>query len=192
MASGPNPIEAYQGAAQGLIPVYGGVNSGQLTSSTPCSDWTVKNLLNHAINVQAFLHSALTGGSMTAGEMFQVDGDLPIEGSEAALKSITDQVISAANGMDLSTVIATPFGEMPAGNFMMIPMLDMVIHRWDLASATGQNNTIDAGLAEVCIGVLSPEALEGGRKMGAFGPEVPVPETGTVQERLLGSTGRTP
>ena len=192
MAEGPNPIEVYQGAAQFLIPTFGGVNAGQLTSSTPCTEWTVKNLLNHNINVQTFLHSTLTGGSMEMGEMSQVDGDLPSQGAEAALKAITDQVIAAANGMDLSTVLTTPFGDMPAGHFMMIPMLDMVVHRWDLASATGQNNAIDSSLAEICVGVLSPEALEGGRQMGAFGPEVDIPATGSVQDRLLGSVGRKP
>ena len=124
--------------------------------------------------------------------MYQVDGDLPTQGVEAALKSITDQVIAAANGMDLSTVLTTPLGDMPAGHFMMIPMLDMVIHRWDLASATGQDNAIDSSLAEICVGVLSPEALAGGRQMGAFGPEVVIPESGSIQERLLGSVGRKP
>jgi len=119
----------------------------------------VKNLLNHNIDVHAFLYSTLTGGSMTPGEMSQADGDLPFEGAEATLKATTEKAIVAANGMDLSTVMATPFGEMPAGNFMMIPMLDMVIHRWNLASATEQNNAIDSGLAEVCLGVVSPEAL---------------------------------
>jgi len=34
--------------------------------------------------------------------MNDVNGDLPTEGAEAALKSITDQVISAAHGMDLT------------------------------------------------------------------------------------------
>ena len=192
MASGPDPIETYEGAAQALIPTFGGVNASQLTSSTPCTEWTVKNLLNHNINVQKFLHSTLTGGNMEAGEMYNVDGDLPPEGAEAALKSITDQVISAANGMDLSTVLGTPFGDMPAGHFMMIPMVDLVVHRWDIASATGQNNAIDSSIAEICVGVLSPEALEGGRKMGAFGSEVVIPSTGSIQERLLGSVGRTP
>lgn len=190
MAQEPNPIEVYQGAAQALIPTFGAVNAGQLASSTPCTEWTVKNLLNHNLSVQKFLYSTLTGGNMEIGETFQVDGDLPSEGAEAALKSITDQVISAANGMDLSTVVTTPFGDMPAGHFIMIPMVDLVVHRWDLASATGQNNTIDSSLAEVCVGVLSPEALEGGRNMGAFGPEVVVPATGTIQEKLLGSVGR--
>ncbi len=192
MAQGPNPIEVYQGAAQALIPTFGGVNAGQLASSTPCTEWTVQNLIKHNINVQTFLHSTLTGGQMTPGEMFQVDGDLPSGGAEAALKSITDKVISAANGMDLASVVPTPFGEMPAGHFMMIPMLDMVIHRWDLASATGQNNAIDSSMAEICVGVLSPEALEGGRQMGAFGPEVAIPASGTIQDKLLGSVGRKP
>ncbi len=81
---------------------------------------------------------------------------------------------------------------MPAGNFILVPMLDMVIHLWDLASAIGQDKTIDAPLAEICLGILTPEAIEGGRQMGAFGPEVPSPGTGTPQERLLGSLGRTP
>ena len=192
MASGPNPIEVYQGAAQALISTFGAVNENQLSSSTPCTEWTVKNLLHHNLSVQRFLHSTLTGGNMDMGEMFQVDGDLPPEGAEAALKSITEQVITAANGMDLSTVLGTPFGDMPAGHFMMIPMVDLVVHRWDLASATGQNSTIDTGLAEACIGVLGPDALEGGRQMGAFGPEVAIPSTGSLQERLLGSVGRTP
>ena len=94
--------------------------------------------------------------------------------------------------MDLSSIVTTPFGEMPAGHFMMIPMLDLVVHRWDMASATNQANAIDSSIAEICLGVLSPEAAEGGRKMGAFGPEVVIPATASARDRLLGVTGRTP
>ena len=192
MAQGPNPIEVYQGAAQALIPVFGAVNAGQLASSTPCAEWTVKNLINHNINVQNFLNSSLSGNAIDPGSMYQVDGELSQDSGEAALKAITETVIATANAMDLTTIVTTPFGEMPAGHFLMIPMLDMVIHRWDLASAIGQNNAIDSSMAEICVGVLSAEALEGGRQMGAFGPEVVIPSTGSVQDRLLGSVGRTP
>jgi uncharacterized protein (TIGR03086 family) len=189
MAQGNDPIEIYQSAAQGIVSIAGSVNAGQLGSNTPCSEWTVKNLLNHNINVQKWLHATLTGVTPEGGE---VDDDLPQEGAEAALKSITDQVIATANGMDLAANMATPFGEMPGGQFIMTPMMDMVIHRWDLASATGQNNAIDNSIAEICLGILVPQFLEGGRKNGAFGPEVVVPAAGTVQERLLGAVGRTP
>ena len=47
MAREQNPIEIYQGAAQGMVSAAGSVNASQLSSSTPCSEWNVKNLLNH-------------------------------------------------------------------------------------------------------------------------------------------------
>ena len=189
---GPNPIEIYQGVAHAIGHTFGGVTASQFSASTPCTEWTVQNLLNHNINVQTFLHATLTGKTFDPASMMQVDGPLPQEGAEAALKSITDSVISAAKGMDLSTIVTTPFGEMPAGHFIMVPMLDMVVHRWDLASATNQNNAIDSSIAEICLGVLSPEAVEGGRKMGAFGPEVVIPTTASAGDRLLGLVGRKP
>ena len=192
MAQGPNPIEIYQGAAQAMIPTVGSVTAAQLGSNTPCIEWTVKNLINHNINTQNFLQATLTGAQIDPATMFNVDGDLPQEGGEAALKSIIDQVVSTANAMDLSTIVATPFGEMPAGNFIMFPMLDLVIHRWDLASALGQDNTIDSSMAEICVGILGPEALAGGRQQGAFGSEVIIPASGSIQDKLLGSVGRTP
>ncbi len=189
MSQGNDPIEIYQSAAQGIVSIVGSVSAGQLGSSTPCSEWTVKNLLNHNINVQKWLHATLLGVDPERGE---VDDDLPQEGAEAALKSITDQVIATANSLDITAPMATPFGEMPAGQFIMTPMMDMVVHRWDLASATGQNNNIDSAIAEICIGILAPQFLEGARKNGAFGPEVVIPATGTFQDQLLGAVGRTP
>ena len=108
---GPNPIEVYQGVAQSivstLVSTFGNVNASQLSASTPCVEWTVQKLINHNINVQTFLHATLTGQTMDPGSMFQVDDPIPQEGAEAALKSTTDTVISAAQGMDLSTVVTT-------------------------------------------------------------------------------------
>ena len=48
----------------------------------------------------------------------EVDQELLQEGAEAALKTVADKVISTANGMDLITPMTTPFGEMPAGQFI--------------------------------------------------------------------------
>ena len=38
---------------------------------------------------------------------------------------------------------------MPGGQFIMVPILDMIIHTWDLAKATGQNTSLDSGLCEL-------------------------------------------
>ena len=73
----------------------------------------------------------------------------------------------------------------------MVPITDMIIHKWDLGKATGQNSTIDNNLAEVGIQVLS-HIVEGGRERGAFGPAVTVAASASAQDRLLGLSGRTP
>jgi uncharacterized protein (TIGR03086 family) len=88
-------------------------------------------------------------------------------------------------------VIEAPFGSMPAGQLLMMAFGDMLIHKWDLAKATGQSTVLDSGLAEVCFQVLTP-SVSNGRERGVFGAEVAVPSSGSIQERLLGLTGRQP
>ena len=34
----------------------------------------------------------------------------------------------------------SPFGQMTRGQFLMAPVLDLTVHRWDLAKGTGQNH----------------------------------------------------
>ncbi|PKB67675.1 MAG: hypothetical protein BZY81_04105 [SAR202 cluster bacterium Io17-Chloro-G4] len=128
---------------------------------------------------------------MDPATMFSVDHALPEEGAEAAIKAGTDLVLATLQKLDLSQVITTPFGDMPAGHFAMVPMADMVIHRWDLAKGTNQNTNFESNMAEVCIQVLTP-ALDMGRASGFFGSEVSVPDSASVQDRLLGMSGRTP
>ena len=40
----------------------------------------------------------------------------------------------------------------------MFPIIDIVIHKWDLAKGTGKNTDIDAGLAEATYGALHTAA----------------------------------
>ena len=91
----------------------------------------------------------------------------------------------------MKKIVETSFGEMPGGQFIMVPITDMIVHAWDLAKATGQNTTLDAGLAKRGYNVLVNVA-EFGRKNGAFGPEIEVPVTASFQDRMLGLSGRQP
>lgn len=187
---GPNPIDIYELTRSKLRPILEAVNSGQFGSSTPCVEWTVQNLINHALGVQHFAQSVLAPGSgATPGG--DVNAPLPAEGAAAALDSITTDVLATLRSIDLSATVETPFGAMPGGQFIMVPIADMIIHTWDVAKATGQNTTLDAGLAETGYNVMTGVA-ETGRANGAFGPEITVPGTASFQERMLGLSGRQP
>ena len=91
----------------------------------------------------------------------------------------------------MKKIVETSFGEMPGGQFITVPITDMIVHAWDLAKATGQNTTLDAGLAERGYNVLV-NVVEFGRKNGAFGPEITVPVTASFQDRMSGLSGRQP
>ncbi len=191
MAQGPNPIEVYESAVKALSPIMAGVTAAQINSDTPCTEWSVQSLINHALAVQAFANSTISKTTADMAAMGKVDHPLPSEGAEAAFKAITDTTLAALKAANLEDTVKTPFGEMPGGNFIMIPITDMIIHKWDLAKATGQNTTIDSTLAEIGLAALTP-ALSGGRDASFFAAEVSVPESGSVMDRLLGLSGRTP
>ena len=191
MAQGPNPIEIYESAVQALTPIMSGVTAARLISSTPCTAWSVQSLINHALAVQSFANTVVSKGTPDMASMGQVDHALLSEGAEAAFKSITDTTLAALKAANLEEEVETPFGAMPGGNFIMNPITDMIIHKWDLAKAIGQDPTIDSALAELGIQVLSLGIAQG-REGGFFGPEVTVPASASAQDRLLALSGRTP
>lgn len=97
----------------------------------------------------------------------------------------------------------TPTGTMTAGEDIdKIPSADLPLHGWDLARATGQDDTMDpadVGYHWSAITALPADLLEEYRTPGAFGPgvevfgpEVRVAEDAPLQDRLLGLIGRDP
>lgn len=68
---------------------------------------------------------------------------------------------------------------------------DVVMHTWDLARATGQDDRLDPAVcAELLAGMQPLDELL--RRSGQYGPRVAVPDGADVQDRLLGFIGRDP
>jgi uncharacterized protein (TIGR03086 family) len=185
----PNPIEVYEGASQMMLPIMAGVSDDQLASSTPCTQWTVQQLIQHNLKVSQWASGILTGGSDV--NAMDVSGELPNEGAAAAFESITRSLLAAAKSMDLEQVLDTPFGPLTVGQMLLVPSGDIVVHKWDLAQATNQDTSLDSSLAEVCYQTILPMAA-GGREAGFFAAEVNVPANATIQDKLLAVSGRQP
>lgn len=187
----PNPIELYEAAVKAMQPIVAAVRPNQLTSSTPCTAWNVQALLQHNIKVAQWAQGLITAVPATVNPM-EVTGALPREGAAAAFSNGTAAVLAALKSRGtLEKVVKTPFGEMPVGQFIMFPMLDIVVHKWDLAKGTNQDTSLDASLSQACYNVLQM-GVEQGRKGGVFGPEVKVPISASIQNKLLALSGRKP
>ena len=187
---GPNPIELYEGAVQQMLPALAGVRADQLSASTPCTEWTVQNLITHNIKMADFIHGTIRGNNTT--NPMEVGDPLPSQGARDAFAAGTTRVLDLLKSTsDLNQVIETPFGPMPIAVFIMFPAMDIVIHKWDLAKGTGQDTSLDSGLSEACFGCVQMGA-EDGRQAGIFGPEIKVPLSASIQDKLLAVSGRQP
>lgn len=102
-----------------------------------------------------------------------------------------------------SSSCETPAGPMTAEQQIdEVVSDDLVLHGWDLARATGQDDTMDpedvarlwqitsAIPAELMMRYRTPGAF--GPGVEAYGPEVEVPDDAPLQDRLLGLIGRDP
>jgi uncharacterized protein (TIGR03086 family) len=151
-----------------------------LTSSTPCADWNVRDLLNHMLETQRYFLGAARGES--ASPPGQTPPDTVSDNPSDDFTQVRNDVIEAysAEGIIEKT--------MPA---LGIAFADALLHGWDLAKATGQDSTMPDGLADAAYQTIHGRFTDEQRK-GIFGPEVAVPDDATPQQRLLAYTGRTP
>jgi uncharacterized protein (TIGR03086 family) len=75
------------------------------------------------------------------------------------------------------------------GPALGIAFSDQLLHGWDLATATGQDDRMPDGLPEAAYQQIHGRFSEEERQ-GVFKPEVPVPPDASPQQRLLAYTGR--
>jgi uncharacterized protein (TIGR03086 family) len=68
-------------------------------------------------------------------------------------------------------------------------LLDVLVHGWDLAVATGQRPDLPPDLVQATWDIIEPQ-LGAWRAAGAIGDPVPVADDAPLQERLLGALGR--
>ena len=94
----------------------------------------------------------------------------------------------------LDAPCAVSYGPVPGSVYAGHRFLDVLVHGWDLAAATGQDYTLDPELMQACQQIIEPQ-LDAFRSAGALAPEVAVPADASAQTRflaMLGRTGRAP
>lgn len=177
-----SPVDLYGRAADAAIAVAQAVQTEQLDLPTPCSEWDVQDLLDHLVGGTSYLGAAIGGGEPSA----------PTGATAADLRAGVDACLAGlASPGALGRVCTSPLGfdwtvlEATAGTFM-----DVLIHTWDLATATGQPTDLDPELVDACIAMFLPDMPERGRAAGIVGPAVVVGDEASPQARLLAAMGR--
>ena len=163
---------------------------GHQDASTPCDDWSVRRLLDHLLHGQQLFAAGAAGAVVgpPSGDPPRLLGDDPVAQYEAARRAT---IAAYAQPGVLSGMVTTPFGPMPAAQFLGIAVCDQLIHGWDLARSTDQDATMPADLAAAAWHLLGGRIADANRGPGrSFKAAVPVAEDASAQDKLLGYTGR--
>lgn len=167
------------------------VKEGQWSDSTPCAQWTVRDLVGHAISGSDMAVTVVGGATIVVGRSFEGPDDTLVSEWERATQAEL-AAFSEPGALD-RTVTHPAVGEIPAGQFIGMRTMDALLHSWDLARAVGGDETLPADLVSQAWAALEPMAPIIGQ-LGVFGsgPSGEVGEDAPIQDRLLDLTGRRP
>ena len=144
----------------------------------------MQQLIDHMVAGTDYLQAAL------AGEPPRTRADRTVEDYRGGSNELRAS-LRAPGGLERTCMSPLGFewsvSQAVAGTFM-----DALIHTWDLATATGQQATLDPELVDACIAMFLPDMPERGRASGLVGPAVHVPDDASPQDRLLAAMGRRP
>jgi uncharacterized protein (TIGR03086 family) len=175
--------DRYAAIADGFAARLAGVGDDQWSAPSPCTDWTARDVAHHVIVTHRRVRASL-------GDAPAEDLD-PFADLAAAWSSATAAVRSALADESLaSTRVGGMFGEQPFNALVgRLLCADTLIHTWDLARATGQDDRLDQDAAAKALEFLTPidEAI---RRPGGFAPKLDAPPGADVQTRLLAFAGR--
>jgi uncharacterized protein (TIGR03086 family) len=153
----------------------------------PPEGWVARDVVRHLVEwFPAFLQGTV-GISLPAGPPVDDDPVGAWRSQTDAVQALLDDPTTAGREHDFPHI-----GTMRLEQAVdMIYVGDVFLHRWDLARATGQDETLDPDKCAVMLEAMLPmdDAL---RQSGHYGPRVEVPDDADVQTRLLAFIGRTP
>lgn len=163
-----------------------GVADGDWDRPAPPDGWVARDVVGHlATWLPAYFY-----------ETWDLDAELPPDAAAdpvAAWRSLDETIQAALDDPEIAgRRRATRMGEQRFDDQIdMICTPDVMMHTWDLARATGQDETLDAEEVHRFVAAMEPmdELL---RTSGHYGPRVPVPDDADEQTRLIAFIGRQP
>ena len=145
------------------------VGDDQWELPTPCSDWNVRQLVNHLVYEDRWTVPLMEGTTLAeVGDRYEGDllGDEP---RKAWAESSAEAVAAVQADGALERTVHLSSGPTPATEYVSQLFADHLIHAWDLARAVGADDRLDPELVEETRWL---------RRAGRLSALLWVPETG--------------
>lgn len=152
-----------------------------LSRPTPCAEYTVGDVGQHLVRSMVLLASV-------AGEQI----DTPVAGPPDTTVAATAEAALAAwrhRGLDGSVAVGRSV--LPASLAIEIIPLELLVHGWDIAYATGHDINVTPEVAGYVLD-RARELITEDKRGRSFAAEVSAGAEATTMQRLIAFTGRAP
>jgi len=181
----PPSVEQLTRALSAVGDLIARIRDDQWSAPTPCTDWTVHDLVNHLVGVNRVFAARLCDqmppelGADHLGD----DPAAAYRDTSAAVRTGFDQPGA------LERTYHGPLGAISGAAWLQVRITDLLAHGWDLARATGQPAELPEDLAEQAL-VFSRVQMSSVSRIGRFGPAQPVADDAPAIDRLAAFLGR--
>ncbi len=175
-------------ACEAMIAVLAGVADDRLNSPSPCTEYTVGDLIDHVDLVAQGTTTLALGSSAFPDRGYshlEPDWrDTVTQHVRALGKAWDDPAVWEGTGN-------VPGSDLSNSTWAKIALTELVVHGWDIATATGQafdlqEHTLHACLEHVAVFVPNAPLPD------VWGHPVDVPPDAALLDRILAITGRDP
>jgi len=111
----------------------------------------------------------------------------PTPCSKRDVKQAATPVVSAPGAME--TTFHLSIGDYSGSDYAAQLFMDLLVHGWDIARATGQDSRLDPDLVQACLPIAEQLTTEF-RSAGVFGDNLSVSAHADPQTKLLALVGR--
>lgn len=165
------------------------VTPDALTRPTPCPDWNLRDLLLHMYDSLTAIDEALELGRVdrwptTAGADAQVD---PV----VRLRNGAHRLLGASARCSPSGPVLVADQSLTSALVLGAGAVEIAVHGWDLAQASGHGRPIPAELAADLL-PLAAVLVGPADRPARFAPPVAVPAEASPDAKLIAFVGRQP
>ncbi|MFD7530531.1 TIGR03086 family metal-binding protein [Streptomyces sp. NPDC059849] len=166
------------------------VREDQWSAPTPCTEWTVRDLVAHLTSEQLWVPPLVTEGRTVAevGDAFAGDvlGEDPVAVWDRAAAGAR-RAFEAPGALERTVNLS--YGDTAADAYCAQMVADAVVHAWDLSRAIGADERLPARLVDFARREVGPYAKNLSQS-GLFDAPVETAPDADPQTRLLALLGR--
>ncbi len=184
-------VDALGIARSELTPRLNAIATSDWEKATPCTEWNVRQLVNHVVGLHHRIARLVRGGSRDEYIASREDDWIGIDHIAAWHEGIRalDESINNAQSLDIAVAYRIPVS---ARDVIGLTAFDTAVHTWDVSRAIGVGEQLDDGLAKFALGFM--EWLRSQPELAALfdSTKCELPQGATAQARLLHLAGRQP